>query len=243
MRALLRGHSTARHLSPTTAAVTLTALSLTEPESDGSNTGGEMSQSHLAHRLTEYAGQVNPAVQLAVAMDIFNMYHVHGVHLSERNALAEIGVKNGLFASKDAGIAWLAGGACDLEVKKQYQTAQRMGITGVPFFVFQDKYAASGAMGVDEFVDVSGCFVAWLLGCEWRGVASRWGTCPSQPFPQLWQSGRRWCCVSLSRVAQVRGIRLRGSRPTGDIPHATSVLRHMQCAPRTASVEQARGRT
>lgn len=116
-----------------------------------------MSQSHLAHRLTEYAGQVNPSVQLALAMDIFNLYHVEGVHLSERNALAKIGVKHGLFASEDAGLAWLAGGACDLEVKKAYQTAQRMGITGVPFFVFQDKYAASGAMGVDEFVDVSVC--------------------------------------------------------------------------------------
>jgi predicted DsbA family dithiol-disulfide isomerase len=113
-----------------------------------------MSQSHLAHRLTEYAGQLKPESQLAVSMDIFDLYHVNGVHLSDREGLAEIGVKHGLFSDKDGGLAWLAGNACDLEVKKQYQTAQRMGITGVPFFVFQDKYAASGAMGVDEFVEI-----------------------------------------------------------------------------------------
>jgi predicted DsbA family dithiol-disulfide isomerase len=117
-------------------------------------TDGAMSQSHLAHRLTEYAGQLKPESQLAVSMDIFDLYHVNGVHLSDREGLAEIGVKHGLFSDKDGGLAWLAGNACDLEVKKQYQTAQRMGITGVPFFVFQDKYAASGAMGVDEFVEI-----------------------------------------------------------------------------------------
>jgi predicted DsbA family dithiol-disulfide isomerase len=125
-----------------------------------------MSQSHLAHRLTEYAGQLKPESQLAVSMDIFDLYHVNGVHLSDREGLAEIGVKHGLFSDKDGGLAWLAGNACDLEVKKQYQTAQRMGITGVPFFVFQDKYAASGAMGVDEFVEVSRCSVSevWERG-------------------------------------------------------------------------------
>lgn len=124
---------------------------------DSSKTDGAMSQSHLAHRLTEYAGQLKPESQLTVSMDIFDLYHVNGVHLSDREGLAEIGVKHGLFSDKDGGLAWLAGNACDLEVKKQYQTAQRMGITGVPFFVFQDKYAASGAMGVDEFVEVSRC--------------------------------------------------------------------------------------
>ncbi|BEJ11515.1 hypothetical protein CspHIS471_0109370 [Cutaneotrichosporon sp. HIS471] len=117
-------------------------------------TDGYMSQSHLAHRLTEYAGQIKPASQLGVAMDIFNLYHVEGVHLSDRDGLAEVGVKHGLFSDKDEGLAWFDGTTCDHEVKKQYQTAQRMGITGVPFFVFQDKYAASGAMGVDEFVDI-----------------------------------------------------------------------------------------
>ncbi|GMK54846.1 hypothetical protein CspeluHIS016_0114320 [Cutaneotrichosporon spelunceum] len=117
-------------------------------------TDGSMSQSHLAHRLTEYAGQIKPAAQLAVAMDVFNLYHVKGVHLSDREGLAEIGVQHGLFSDKEDGLAWFFGTACDHEVKKQYQTAQRMGITGVPFFVFQDKYAASGAMGVDEFVDI-----------------------------------------------------------------------------------------
>lgn len=113
-----------------------------------------MSQSHLAHRLTEYAGQVKPASQLQVAMDIFNVYHVDGVHLSCKDSLAAIAVKNGLFETTQEAATWLAGNACNVEVKKKYGVAQRLGITAVPFFVFNDKYAASGAMGVDEFVNV-----------------------------------------------------------------------------------------
>lgn len=149
--AAAKGGQSARHPSPWRHRP---AADQSGP-ADSSKTDGAISQSHLAHRLTEYTGQIKPASQLAVSMDIFNLYHVTGVHLSDRDGLAEIGVKHGLFADKDGGLAWLAGNACDIEVKKQYQTAQRMGITGVPFFVFQDKYAASGAMGVDEFVEVS----------------------------------------------------------------------------------------
>jgi predicted DsbA family dithiol-disulfide isomerase len=120
-----------------------------------SNPEGFMSASHLAHRLTEYAGTVNPAVQLPLSMDLFTLHHVEGVHLSDSAALAKIAVKHGLFPDTAAAAEWLNTGCSCLDVKKGYQRAQRNGITGVPFFVFQDKYAASGAMGVDEFVDVS----------------------------------------------------------------------------------------
>lgn len=114
-----------------------------------------MSQSHLAHRLTEYAAQTKPSQQLQVAMDIFNLYHVEGIHLSNKDALAKIAVDNGLFDSTERAVTWLNGNGGNVEVKKMYGVAQKCGITAVPFFVFNDKYAASGAMGVEEFVNVS----------------------------------------------------------------------------------------
>lgn len=64
-------------------------------------------------------------------------------------------VKHGIFPDEKAAREWLDGKQCDKEVKKAYGTARDLGITGVPFFVFQDKYAASGAMGTEEFVRVS----------------------------------------------------------------------------------------
>lgn len=117
-------------------------------------TDSYMSSSHLAHRLTEYAHEVKPASQLGVAMDLFALYHINGTHLSDKAALATLATKHGLFKNPDEARVWLDGPGSDLTVKKAYQRAQRNGITGVPFFVFQDKYAASGAMGVDEFVNI-----------------------------------------------------------------------------------------
>jgi len=119
------------------------------------NPDGYMSSSHLAHRLTEYAAEVKPEIQLPLSMDLFTLHHVQGTHLSDKIALSNLAVKYGLFADPADALAWLNSKGSDLEVKKAYQRAQRSGITGVPFFVFQDKYAASGAMGVDEFVNVS----------------------------------------------------------------------------------------
>jgi predicted DsbA family dithiol-disulfide isomerase len=68
--------------------------------------------------------------------------------------LSTLAVKHGIFVNTQAAQEFLRGKECDAEVKRAYATAHRLGVTGVPFFVFQDRYAASGAMGVDEFVHV-----------------------------------------------------------------------------------------
>lgn len=114
-----------------------------------------MSSSHLAHRLAALCADRRPEADVALAMDLYEMHHVRGIHSSDKKALAEIAVKHKLFDNEEQAVAWLNSSEYDLQVKKCYQKAQQNGITGVPFFVFQDKYAASGAMGVDEFVQVS----------------------------------------------------------------------------------------
>ncbi|WVQ96224.1 hypothetical protein IAU59_003328 [Kwoniella sp. CBS 9459] len=113
---------------------------------------GTVSQTHLAHRLQTYALLQGPAKQVSLAMDIFEGFHCDRKHPSDKAWLASLAAKHGIFQSEEAASKWLDGEECDLEVKKAYAMAQKLGVTGVPFFVFQDKYAASGAMGEDEFV-------------------------------------------------------------------------------------------
>ena len=44
-----------------------------------------------------------------------------------------------------------------MEVEKAYERAKMMGVTGVPFVIVQDKWATSGAVGEEGFLEVSLC--------------------------------------------------------------------------------------
>ncbi|KAK8849432.1 hypothetical protein IAR55_004764 [Kwoniella newhampshirensis] len=113
---------------------------------------GPVSNSHLAHRLLSWASRRAPQNQFALSMDLFEGFHCNRHHTSDRAWLASLGVKHGLFRDEQEGLEWLDSETCEEEVKGAYRRAKEAGITGVPFFVFQDKYAASGAAGTDEFV-------------------------------------------------------------------------------------------
>ena len=88
-------------------------------------------------------------------MDLLMAYHVDRYHPSDRSLLRSLAVMHGIFPTEEKVDAWLDGNELDMEVRRAYLTAHRLGVHGVPFFVFQGKWAASGAMGVDEFVTVS----------------------------------------------------------------------------------------
>ncbi|ORY34993.1 thioredoxin-like protein [Naematelia encephala] len=113
---------------------------------------GEISSSHHAQRLEAYALFNSPPNHLPLGLDILKSYHIDGIHNSHIPTLARLAVKHGLFQTESIAETWLASDALDMEVRRAYVTAHRLGVTGVPFFVFQGKWAASGAMGVDEFV-------------------------------------------------------------------------------------------
>lgn len=122
-------------------------------------------------------------------MSLFSLVHEAGLAPSDRSALASVAVQHGVFPSLEEALRFLDSDECDAEVKRAYTMARRVGVTGVPFFVFQDRYAASGAMGVDEFVKVSGRGVGVGVG---RGGANN----------RSW--ARRWLRAVLIAVA-VRG--------------------------------------
>lgn len=131
--------------------------------------------SHATQRLLSYCLLIHPERQLGLAMDIYEQYHVGGRHCSDLHMLAELGRRHGVFGSTAEAMQWLSGTELDREVQRAYVTAKRLGVSGVPFFVFQDKWAASGAMGVDRFVQVSQtCPVSWSrLGRRPRAGATR----------------------------------------------------------------------
>lgn len=121
-----------------------------------SNPGGKVASSHLSHRLTSYAGKNAPASQLPLEMDLFDMYHARGIEPSNRAELSRLAVKNGVFKTEADAAAFLDSTDEDAEVRSAYSLARRRGIDGVPFFIFNDKFATSGAVGEDEFGEVSG---------------------------------------------------------------------------------------
>lgn len=94
-----------------------------------------------AHRLIHYAAAQD--AQDAVVEGIFAAYFLDGRDLSRNETLAEIAADAGLDQAET--LSWLASNA-DAEVTlEEIAMAQRMGVSGVPCFVFERKYALSGA--------------------------------------------------------------------------------------------------
>ncbi|WWC65593.1 uncharacterized protein I303_108212 [Kwoniella dejecticola CBS 10117] len=116
-----------------------------------SDYGGTISSTHLAHRIQTYALLKNPDKQIPLAMDVFRGFHGDRKDPSDKEWLSSLAVKHSIFPSEKVALDWFDGHECCEEVKQSYLIAKRLGVTGVPFFLFQEKYAASGAMGVDEF--------------------------------------------------------------------------------------------
>ena len=100
-----------------------------------------------SHRLIAFSGQ--HGVQDQVVEALFRRYFEHGEDISDSAVLAAAGADGGL----DEGEVrrFLAGESGSEEVRRESETASRMGISGVPCFVFEGRYAVSGAQPPDVF--------------------------------------------------------------------------------------------
>lgn len=94
-----------------------------------------------AHRLIAWAGAEGKADVLVE--NLFADFFVNGVDLSDRANLAAAAGRAGMSEAKVS--ADLASGKDEELVAKQAQAASASGIGGVPFFVFGNKIALSGA--------------------------------------------------------------------------------------------------
>ena len=106
----------------------------------------------LAHRLIHYAQKIdsNNAAKLIEAL--FAAQFLDGRHVGDRAILAEIAGACGFDAA--AVKAYLDGDEDAEAVKADADQSRRMGINGVPFFVFNQKLAASGAQPPEALLGV-----------------------------------------------------------------------------------------
>lgn len=99
--------------------------------------------SHLAHQ----KGVGNDFEEL-----LFKAYFTEGKLISNHEVLIELGEQVGLLASEISEV--LNSEKFTSEVQKDIFEANEIGVRGVPFFVFDRKYAISGAQDVQAFLDV-----------------------------------------------------------------------------------------
>jgi protein disulfide-isomerase len=81
---------------------------------------------------------------------LFKAYFTEGKDVNNWNTLEEIGAKIGLPIDEIQELI-TTNDYID-EVRQDQQEAQVLGVTGVPFFVFDNKYAVSGAQSTDVFL-------------------------------------------------------------------------------------------
>ena len=100
-----------------------------------------------SHRLIEYAGARK--AQDGVVESLFHRYFEQGEDISDRSVLTAAGVDGGL--DEDELRRYLDGSDGVEDVKKESEAASRAGISGVPCFIFEGRYAVSGAQPPDVF--------------------------------------------------------------------------------------------
>jgi protein disulfide-isomerase len=107
-----------------------------------------LANSHHAHRLLHLAKKHHLANELEELL--FKAYLTEGKDLNNLNTLSEIGIAVGLEAEAVAQV--LHSDDYSKEVKQDIQEANTIGVQGVPFFVFDNKYAISGAQPATAFL-------------------------------------------------------------------------------------------
>jgi predicted DsbA family dithiol-disulfide isomerase len=100
-----------------------------------------------AHRLLRWAMIEGPDVQNRVAVALFKAYFEEGRNVGERAVLLDIAEAAGM--DRAVVCALFSAGADVDSVKEEIGMARDMGVTGVPCFIIDNKYAVMGAQSVD----------------------------------------------------------------------------------------------
>ncbi len=108
-----------------------------------------IANSMRAHQLIQLAktkGLGDPMEEV-----FFSAYFCEGEDLNDDNTLMRLGVQAGLNPLDIT--ETLAENSFTLAINRDIQEAQQIGVRGVPFFVFDRKYAISGAQPVAAFIE------------------------------------------------------------------------------------------
>lgn len=107
-----------------------------------------MANSKKAHQLIQLAKESNCDDQVEEAL--FKAYFCDGKDISNLDLLISIADKIGL--NREETEAALKNNSFSNAIQRDIDEASRIGVRGVPFFVFDSKYAISGAQPVEAFV-------------------------------------------------------------------------------------------
>lgn len=103
-----------------------------------------------AHRLIRWAATTG--LQDAVVERLFQLYFMEGADLTKRETFFAVAEETGM---DRALVENLYNSGADIdEVKEEISVAGRMGVSGVPFFIFDNQYAVSGAQDSANIAEV-----------------------------------------------------------------------------------------
>lgn len=103
-----------------------------------------------AHRLAHFAAAHGKMTEMKERL--LKAYFTESLHLGDHEVLAQLASEVGL--DREATLAMLKSGEYGDKVQEDKRRAAEIGIKGVPFFVFNNKYAVSGAQPGEVFFSV-----------------------------------------------------------------------------------------
>lgn len=104
-----------------------------------------------AHRVIRWAGADSAETQNRLVRRLFQLYFEEGANIGDHAVLAGVAREAGMDGAVVESL--LASDADREAVASEAATASRMGITGVPCFLFEGKYAVMGAQEVATLTD------------------------------------------------------------------------------------------
>lgn len=104
-----------------------------------------------AHRLIHWSSQAGPGIQDRLVGVLFSLYFEQGQNIGEHEVLVSAATQVGM---DGAVIARLLESDVDKKtVREEIDTANRMGVRGVPCYIIDQKYAVMGAQSADVLAD------------------------------------------------------------------------------------------
>ncbi len=102
-----------------------------------------------AHRLIRWAGEIGKAAEMK--QTLMDFYFTQGADLTDRDTLVRAASAVGLDAEKVR--ADLASDKDVAEVEREAEAAKEAGIQGVPMFIFDGRFAVSGAQAPETLAE------------------------------------------------------------------------------------------
>jgi len=104
-----------------------------------------------AHRVIRWAASAGEGVQDKLVRRLFELYFLEGANIGSHAVLIQAARESGM---DSAVVETLLPTEADLqEVSQEVGTAQKMGVTGVPCFLLEGKYALMGAQPPEALAD------------------------------------------------------------------------------------------